>query len=170
VKLHFSADIRLTRQPVERPTVEFSLPCADGQLITSEMLYRTYFHGPAYRVVESVRICSDQAIGLLPVELLPDTDPENVAHQMQARLIELCFQTAGAWELTLKNRMALPTALASVTVFPLAEGIAVPRADRRIYALVEVVKDGESFDAQVVDDCGDIYLRLKGYRTIGMGG
>ncbi|MEW5988839.1 MAG: polyketide synthase dehydratase domain-containing protein, partial [Chloroflexota bacterium] len=183
-KLHFTADVRLTRAGVEptstgeasgekailapesgRPLAS-PLPAAEAMPITAEEIYRIYFHGPAYQVLERVQVEGERAIGLMAADLPPDTAPAEANLLMAPRLIELCFQTAGIWQIKTKGVMALPMALQSVTTYRQLE-----EADgRRLYAVVQAINGGASFDAQVVDETGAIYVTLTGYRTIALEG
>jgi len=85
---------------------------------------------------------------------------------MAPRLIELCFQTAGLWEMATRGVMALPLAVDSVAVYRQPE----TAAGRRLYALATAVDGGAAFDAQVVDEDGNVYVDLKGYRTVQLPG
>jgi hypothetical protein len=42
-------------------------------------------------------------------------------------------------------------------------------AQGRLYAIV-MTTDGEAFDAQVIDEAGNVYIDLKEYRTIALPG
>ena len=75
-----------------------------------EPIYRIYFHGPAYQVLEGVHLEDGRAIGSMVHGLPPNGDPANAASLMAPRLIELCFQTAGILEVARDQRLALPTA------------------------------------------------------------
>ena len=37
---------------------------------------------------------------------------------------------------------------------------------RRLYAVVTPVSDGDAFDAQVIDEAGNVYVDMRGYRTV----
>jgi hypothetical protein len=160
-KVHFTADVYLTRRPLDQPTVSFEAPEIGEMPIAADEIYQTFFHGPAYQVLERVQVDSKGAIGLLPSSLPPDTEPPGASCLMAPRLIELCFQTAGVWQVKKNGAQSLPTAVGSVKVYrPLPDD-----QERRLYALVEVLEGGDGFNAQVVDDSGDIYLDLSDYRT-----
>jgi hypothetical protein len=81
---------------------------------------------------------------------------------MTPRLIELCFQTAGVWEMGVEGRMGLPQHIDRVSVVrpDLAEG--------RFYAVVTPDLARGSFDAEVVDAAGNRYVQLSGYRTVAL--
>ncbi len=102
------------------------------------------------------------AIALLAADLPPDTAPAHAESIMAPRLIELCFQTAGIWQITAQQQMALPLSIESVTTYrqPAA-------AQGRIYAIA-TTKDGESFEVQVVDEAGNVHVDLRGYRTVAL--
>ena len=77
-------------------------------------------------------------------------------------LVELCFQTAGIWEIGKTGTMALPRAIESLTIYRQSINGA------NIYAVVipSASANGElHFDARVVDSYGRLYLDLKDYRT-----
>jgi hypothetical protein len=82
---------------------------------------------------------------------------------MHPRLVELCFQTAGVWELGITGRMALPTHIDRVLTSPGSSN------DARCYAVVTPRGD-DAFDAAVVDETGAVRVRLDGYRTIAVPG
>jgi hypothetical protein len=165
---HFSAVVRLTETPPETPIVSgLPSPAATGEgpgvrAIDRDTIYKAYFHGPAYQVLERVLLKGEQAIGVMYNNLPPNSNPAEVELLVAPRLIELCFQTAGIWEMAHHGVLALPLAIGAVTAYHQhehAEGA-------RLYALVTAVDGGTSFDAQVVDESGNVYVDLKGYRTV----
>jgi hypothetical protein len=101
----------------------------------------------------------------MAASLLPNTEPFEAADLMRPRLIELCLQTAGVWELNTKGILALPTAIGSVTAYRPPEGTEKQRSSP-LLTLVQVLDGGDRFDAQVVDEDGNICLALTGYRTV----
>jgi hypothetical protein len=77
-------------------------------------------------------------------------------------LVELCFQTAGIWEIGKTGVMALPRSIESLTLYRQNVNGAT------IYAEVKPFHSGNGelhFDARVVDSKGRLYLELKEYRT-----
>ena len=81
---------------------------------------------------------------------------------MAPRLIELCLQTAGVWELKTRSVLALPSTIRSVKVFKHPEG----SSHAPLFALVTARDGGASFDAQVLDESGRVYVSLTGYSTV----
>src|SRR5690606_1470467 len=107
-----------------------------------------------YQVLEGVQVEGNSAIGLMAANLPPNTKPAGSRELIAPRLVELCFQTAGVWDIHTHGKMALPLAMGSLTTYRTeAEG-----NGRRLYALVKARQDGASFDAQVVDEVGNLYL------------
>jgi NAD(P)-dependent dehydrogenase (short-subunit alcohol dehydrogenase family) len=162
-RVHFVAEVRLSRSMASAPTATPRLP-PSGEPLSREALYQVYFHGPAYQVLEEAYVEADRAVGLLAANLPPDTEPVDAAARMAPRLIELCFQTAGAWEIKTKGRLALPLSFGSVKVYPRPD--TTPAS--RLWAVVETRNQGESFWAQVVDEAGNVYVQLDDYRTVSL--
>ncbi|HFQ92450.1 MAG TPA: hypothetical protein ENK32_00440, partial [Anaerolineae bacterium] len=162
-KLHFSATVHLSQEAAAAPDTAFTPP--ESLDIPAEAIYDIYFHGPAYRVMAGATVAGDQAIGLLADDLPPNVNPADAPEVMAPRLIELCFQTAGVWQLRQQGKMALPLSLDSVTAYQQER-----EADGRLYAVVQAVDDGEEFAAQVVDENGRVYVTLSGYRTVALPG
>jgi NAD(P)-dependent dehydrogenase (short-subunit alcohol dehydrogenase family)/acyl carrier protein len=166
VKTHFTTDVRLTRTLLDKPVQAFEPPGAEQLPIGASQVYRIYFHGPAYKVLERAKVDGDTAIGLMPAALPPNTSPDGAASLMAPRLIELCFQTAGIWEIATKGVLALPSGIESVTTYRHPD----EANRRRLWALVTAVDGGARFNARVVDDAGEVYVSLNGYRTVQLPG
>ena len=101
-------------------------------------------------------------IGSLATKLPADHEPSSQPTEFAPRLIELCFQTAGVWELGTTGRMALPTHVDRVVQYQAA------RKQGPLWAVVSQ-RDG-CVDADVVDATGRVRVRLEGYRTIELPG
>ncbi|NOK88154.1 MAG: Malonyl CoA-acyl carrier protein transacylase [Chloroflexi bacterium AL-N15] len=167
--VHFTASVRLTSTAVEaskkgKPPVWQEGP--EVKVFESERIYQVYFHGPAYQVLERAQVSGNQAIGLMAENLPPNGKPAMAETLIAPRLIEFCFQTAGIWEMVTKNVMALPAGIESVTTYRQPESA----EGRRLYAIVTAVNDGTSFDAQVVDEAGNVYVDMRGYLTVQLPG
>ncbi len=165
-KLHFAGKVVLRRDAPSTPAIEFNAPSADDLPYKAERIYQIYFHGPAYQVLEAVQVEGNEALGLMAANLPPNHNPAEAASLMAPRLIEFCFQTAGVWEMKTKGVMALPLGIQSVTTFRQHEDA----GDKRLYALVEAVDNGTHFNALVVDEDGEVYVKLTMYRTVQLPG
>ena len=75
-------------------------------------------------------------------------------------MIELCFQTAGMYELAVEDRFGLPSQISRVQRFR-----PVNAKDGPFYSIVRNSAKGPGFDADIVNQEGEVYLRLTDYRT-----
>jgi hypothetical protein len=159
VTTHFTARIRLG--PMAPPVERLAPPQPpDGTGVAAEDVYRIYFHGPAYRVLERVWRDGDRVVGLMAGGLPPGHLPAERPARLAPRLIELCFQTAGIAEIARTGRMGLPDRIEQVIA-----GAANETVDDRLFAVVTARDDG-AFDAHVVDGAGSVHVALRGYRTV----
>ena len=126
--------------------------------MAAEDIYRIYFHGPAYQVLEQAWADDGQMVGRLASGLPPAVHPEHRSLETAPRLLELAFQTAGVWEIGTTGTLNLPSRIGQV-VF--ATGAA---SEDPITAVVHP-GDGEA-TATVVDGAGRTLVELSGYRTI----
>jgi acyl transferase domain-containing protein/NAD(P)-dependent dehydrogenase (short-subunit alcohol dehydrogenase family)/acyl carrier protein len=166
-RIHFRGSVRMTREQAEKPAISFTPPAGDALTVGREPIYRIYFHGPAYKVLEGVRIDNGTAVGAMVHGLPPNATPYHAASLVVPRLIELCFQTAGILQVAHDRSLGLPTAYERLRVFRQPED-----ADgERLFAVV-TRKDGDpvSYDAVVVDGRGHVYVELRGYRTVNVPG
>ncbi|MBO9394502.1 SDR family oxidoreductase, partial [Caldilinea sp.] len=163
VKEHFIADVRLTTAPVKKPTTAFTPPAVENLPIPAEEIYKTFFHGPAYQVIERASVHGEQCIALMTDKLGPNTEPAHTASIMAPRLVELCFQAAALWHTKMKQAMAFPLGFEKVIAYRQPE----EAEERRLYCIATTSDGGEHFDATVVDEAGNVFVTLEGYRTVG---
>ncbi|HTX89629.1 MAG TPA: SDR family oxidoreductase [Anaerolineales bacterium] len=163
---HFSGKVLLVPQQAEVKETLSKAPKWNGSYtVKSDDIYKLYFHGPAFQVLEGVQRSPDGLLGKLNKKLPSITSQE---HELVSTptLVELCFQTAGIWEIGKTGTLALPRSIESLTLYRQnVNGVA-------IYAEVKPVQTesgGLHFDARVVDAKGRLYLELKEYRTVPLG-
>jgi hypothetical protein len=161
--VHFRGRARLAREAPAAPQASAPAP-GDDDGVGPDTVYRVYFHGPAYRVLERAWRSDGDVVGRMATALPGDHEPPATPMRFAPRLIELCFQTAGVWELGTAGRMALPTRVERVLRF---RGD-IPHGP--LWAVVRPRPDGDALDADVVDDSGRVVVRLEGYRTIELPG
>jgi malonyl CoA-acyl carrier protein transacylase/NAD(P)-dependent dehydrogenase (short-subunit alcohol dehydrogenase family)/acyl carrier protein len=162
--VHFRARVRLSpeissemRLPTEAPSV------LQTEGVQAGDIYRIYFHGPAYQVMESAWRSGDGVAGRMAGALPPDHQPQEMPTLMEPRLIELCFQTAGVGELGNRGKMGLPLHIDRVSTLRRPNGGALTAVTRP--------RGGDgAVDAYVVDEEGNLYVTLTGYRTIELPG
>jgi NAD(P)-dependent dehydrogenase (short-subunit alcohol dehydrogenase family) len=163
--VHFKARVRLTaRTAEEAEAVTARVPVPNGGSVGAGDIYRIYFHGPAYQVMDRAWRDGDAVAGMFAGALPPNHRPEGMPTVMEPRLIELCFQTAGVGELGTRGRMALPLHVDRVRTLRHPETPDVP-----LYALAEPAENG-TVEARVVDGEGNVYVTLTGYRTVELPG
>ncbi|MGD0593894.1 MAG: SDR family oxidoreductase [Acidimicrobiales bacterium] len=159
ITTHVTGRVRLARQ--WQAGVTTAPPIApDGAAVDADAIYKVYFHGPTYQVLDRSWRQGDRQIGLMAEGLPANHQPPELALLTAPRLLELCFQTAGIWELGSTGRMGLPQEVARVTLLEPVHTVG------RLYAAVEPQAD--HFDAEVVDDSGRVRLRMEGYRTVAL--
>jgi acyl transferase domain-containing protein/acyl carrier protein/NAD(P)-dependent dehydrogenase (short-subunit alcohol dehydrogenase family) len=158
--VHFTGRVRLSKQSTNAPAAR-EVVKPDGHVIDAADIYRLYFHGPAYQVVEKAWWDGRRLIGRLAKSLSANHHPAELTTVMSPRLIELCFQTAGIWELGVQSRMGLPQHVHGVSLYRTPT-----EADGPLYAVLTPDAGPGSFDVDVLDTKGNCYLRLTGYETV----
>jgi hypothetical protein len=159
VTTHFTARVRLSNKPPRAKKRKAVGAAESAKVVTASDIYRLYFHGPAYQVMENSWRSGKEIMGSFAGNLPANHEPADRPTLAAPRLIELCFQTAGIYELAGKARMGLPYQIAQVQFLkPPEEG------KQKLLAAVTSEPDG-AFDAQVLDEMGEIYMTLRGYRT-----
>jgi hypothetical protein len=159
---HFSGKVHLKQPEPEAQEASTNIPkWNESYTVRAEDIYHLYFHGPAFQVLEGVQRSGESVLGKLNKKLPAFTDGE---HDLLSTptLVELCFQTAGIWEIGKTGIMALPRSIESLTLYRQNVNGAA------IYAEVKPFRSGNGelhFDARVVDSKGRLYLELKEYRT-----
>jgi hypothetical protein len=156
VTRHFEGTVVLGGEAPE-PTTQDPAPPASGPVAGPDAVYRIYFHGPAYQVLSGAWSAGGVAVGALAADLPADRTPPDAPLEATPRLVELCFQTAGVHELATTGRMALPARVARIE-WP-AGGV----EGEGLTAVVTPTPEGA--DAVVLDDDGDVVVRLTGYTT-----
>jgi len=160
--LHFTGKVylRSTSEPLEE--VAGPAPAWNGsRILPADEIYRLYFHGPAFRVLEAVQQKPGVVVGKLRQELPPLTRQKQ-SLILSPLLVELCLQTAGVWEIGAKGTMALPRSIGNLKVYPAEVN------GSEIYAEVTPRSEGgerPSFNARVIDAKGRVFLELEDYRT-----
>jgi malonyl CoA-acyl carrier protein transacylase len=159
--LHFSGRVYLSPN-MPAPEIEDRPPHWSSEpSVAANDIYRLYFHGPTFQVLDSVQRSGDGVLGRLNEHLQPLRADEPELY-LTPLLIELCFQTAGLWEAGTSGSLALPQAIGSLRIFP-HKPIEGP-----VFAVVKPVsrKGRMVFDARVVDAHGYVYLELCDYSTV----
>ncbi len=153
---HFRA--RLVPSSSPAPSQQMSPPReAPSEVVGAEDIYRLYFHGPAFQVLDRVWGEGDRTIGRLAEGLPSLYEPGDASLRTRPLLLELCFQTAGIAEMARTGRMGLPSEIARVELHDCDD----PEAP--VHAVVE--SRGDGVQARVVDARGQLLLSMDGYVT-----
>jgi len=137
----------------------------DGAHIDSADIYKVFFHGPAYRVIEKATWDGKRVVGKFSTTLPANHHPAELETVASPRLIELCFQTAGLWELGTAGRMGLPQRVHEIRLLRDPKS-----ADAVLYAVITPDTRSKTFDATVQDAKGNCYVVLTGYQTVELPG
>ena len=159
----FSGQVVLEPTPILQPDNWRTVPeWGHDSILSKDEIYQIYFHGPSFQVLEGVQRWDEYVLGKLQPDFTPDSN-----HLMQLTshpiLIELCFQTAGVFEIGTTGQMRLPSSVGALKIYPNQV------IGRDFYALVKprtILDDEMVFDAWVVDQEGKIYLEMRDYRTV----
>jgi len=156
---HFTGRVRLTRASLDHlATTPIRL---NGTTLEPADIYQVFFHGPAYQVIEKASWNGQQVLAKFSANLPANHHPAELETLASPRLIELCFQTAGLWELGTSGRMGLPQRVREIRL------MRDPKtAKNALYAAVTPDARSCTFDATVQDDQGNCYLTLSGYQTV----
>jgi hypothetical protein len=161
ITTHFIGRIRLvSQQPEAVKQSGISWP-PDGAKVDAAKIYKVYFHGPAYQVIESAWRTSEHIVGLFANKLPPNHVPPELPVVASPRLIELCFQTASLAGLAFHSRLGLPHTFEELKVFSIPE----KEPAGGYFSIIETNSDG-SYDAKLLDGKGEVYLALRGYKTM----
>ncbi len=158
--LHFSGLVHLSQNTQVTETMGVPPKWENKKSISSEDIYKLYFHGPSFQVLDAAQLTESVVLGRFNKQL-KGVYADNPGMFTTPLLIELCFQTAGLWEIGTTGILALPRSIGNLMLYPQpVNGVA-------IYAEVKPhVCDGNlSFDARVVDAKGHVFLELTNYQT-----
>jgi hypothetical protein len=162
-KLHFRGTVRLERAgaPVEAKHNGLHTSGARVGSVAASDVYRVFFHGPSYQVIGDVEATERGARGRMRASLPPALAEPGWATLFSPRVVELCLQTAGVYELGTSGRMALPAAIERVVT----HGVPPEAAELTAEVQPRPAEGGVAFDARVCDAEGRVYVELEGYRT-----
>lgn len=162
VTTHFTGRVRLANSsPI---SVTSSCRPVDGPVepvVDAKNIYQVYFHGPAYQVIARAWRDGDRMIGQMAANLPPNYSPADRCSILEPRMIELCFQTAGLWEITVEGRMGLPQHVDRITCWRTK-----PHPGATLFAIVSPDERHGVFNAEVIDSEGNAYCEVVGYRTV----
>jgi acyl transferase domain-containing protein len=159
VTTHFTGRVRLSADgQAEAASQHDETPTKHAAVTAShDDIYRAFFHGPAYQVLQEAWRSDGCAVAKVAGALPAENTPQDVHTAYEPRLAEACFQTAGLWEIGLAGRFALPAHADRITL------LHRPAAGEDLFVVAHPAKGG--FDCAVVDTGGDVVVRVEGYQT-----
>ena len=159
--LHFSGTVLLDKPGnAAQPMTGVPLDWNETSLLKKEDIYRLFTHGPAFQVLDGVCRTRDGLTGRLQMER-PPLSADFPTPLNEPSLVELCMQTAGVWQVGMTGGLGLPQAIQSLHLYPWETD------PGQLYARVRPVSgaDGQTtYDAEVIDAQGHIYLQMTGFR------
>jgi len=161
ITTHFTGRVRLVSQQPRAAKESGISQRVNGAKIDAPQIYRVYFHGPAYQVIESAWRAKGNVIGAFAKSLPANHAPSNLPVSVSPRFVELCFQTASLAGLALQSRLGLPFAFRELTVVSMPE----EKPDAAFFSVVATNPDG-TYDAKLTNGKGDVYMILRGYKTM----
>jgi NAD(P)-dependent dehydrogenase (short-subunit alcohol dehydrogenase family)/acyl carrier protein len=157
---HFSGRVRLAAKAPQG--AKRSAPDMDSKVSAdAESIYKVYFHGPAYQVIHSAWKSGEQIVSRFADGLPPNHEPNELPVLTAPRFVELCFQTASLSGLERQSRLGLPDQFQQLNIVSSLESA----PEGALISLVDAHSDG-SYDAEIVDEKGNVYMTLHGYRTM----
>ncbi|HRY20369.1 MAG TPA: SDR family oxidoreductase, partial [Flexilinea sp.] len=157
---HFDSLVYLTQNPAEAESVTAAPKWGKRRSVSSEEIYKLYFHGPSFQVLDAAQLSESAVLGKFNKQLMNVPADESVLY-MKSLLIELCFQSAGLWEVGSTGVLSLPQSVGNLSFYkqPINKGPIFAEVQPREH-------EGQiSFDAKVVDAKGNVILELEDYRT-----
>ena len=158
--LHFDSLVYLTQNRPVAGAVAIAPKWGKQKSVSSEEIYKLYFHGPSFQVLDAAQLSENTVLGRFNKQLVGVSADEPGLFTTPL-LIELCFQTAGLWEVGATGILSLPQSIGNLKLYQQpVNGVA-------IFAEVKPREcEGRlSFDAKVVDAKGNVFLELTDYRT-----
>jgi hypothetical protein len=153
--VHFVGRVRLA--PAAAALGSSAVPERRDGGVPAPDIYRVYFHGPAYRVLDRVWPAGDRTVGLVAGSLPPNHLPSDLPTRAAPRLVEACFQAAGLAEIGRTGRMGLPSHVGLLRLV----GDGIPAESVAVVA----PPAGGAVDVDVLAPDGQVLVQLRGYRT-----
>jgi len=157
---HFTAQVAFSKDPNEKVKElekKWLKKPKDAFELDDDEIYKVYFHGPAYQVVDEAWKNKDYFIAEMENDLPDNHKPSKLKTLVMPRLIEHCFQAAGIHLLGSEGIMGLPARVKELRIFDEWNG------KKKVFAVIR--KSSDAYDAKIVDAKGEVILELKGYAT-----
>ncbi len=164
VTTHFTARVRLRAAggaSAKTAVAPGPAIAPSSRILNAVDIRKVYFHGPSFQVLDAAWSDGRRVIGRFATAMPEAHVPPDAPLRTNPRLIELCFQTAGVFELGASGRLALPARVGRINLLSDPGSGSGP-----FFAVVTPLPAGGGFDADVVDSQGHTLIQLRGYQTI----
>lgn len=124
--------------------------------VTAEAIYRCFFHGPAFRVVERAHLRGDALIARFCPTVPPLTLETTRSSVLPVRIMEFCLQSAGLLDIGLRRYLSVPLSIGQVLLY----------GEKDLTGLwAEAVHSGPGTDIHAFNRYGRPVLSVLDYRT-----
>jgi hypothetical protein len=166
-RLHYTATVVL-RTTIPDPPMIGPPPASCDALVSRDSLYGPIGvlpHGPLFRVLKDLRMSGEGAFGYLaPIDPAALAARSGGSLHTTPLLCETAFQVAGLLALLKLNWPGLPASVRRLRLFGRPNG-----ADLYATSRIADQTDGvPGFDSDVASTDGTVYLRLEGFRLLGL--
>lgn len=161
VTSHFTGNVLLTNSLRQQKPPVRKVVVPVEPVVEAKSIYQIYFHGPAYQVIGKAWRDGETMVARIADLLPPNHVPTDRPTVLDPRVLELCLQTAGLWELTVHSRLGLPRHIDHVKFWRTQREPGVA-----LYAVVSPDERHGAFNVEVIDATGDLYCEVSGYRTV----
>lgn len=160
--VHFTGTVYLRAEDEPEQVCESTPPNWNGtRMLGADDIYKVYFHGPAFQVLEGVKKDGEVIFGKLRENQPAITATEHVLISAPI-LVELCMQTAGVWEIGTTGTLALPKSIGKLCLYQVEQNGSALYAEVRS----ENGADGRPhYHASVKDQNGRVYIEVEDYQT-----
>jgi hypothetical protein len=163
ITTHFAGQVRLVLQQPQAAREEAISRRVKGAKVDASDIYKVYFHGPAYQVIESAWRAGEHIIASFAKNLPANHEPSDLPLIASPRFVELCFQTASLAGLAIQSQLGLPYSFSELKLLSMPE----KDPDATFYSIVTPNPDG-TYDAKLTSGKGEVYLVLRGYKTMNL--
>ena len=159
--VHYSGRVLLDPSGKSRqPSTSAPLEWDESRQLMAKDIYRLFTHGPSFQMLDGV-CCTG---GVLTAKFRMERPPigaDFLSPVNQQALVEMCLQTAVVWQVGKTGVLGLPQDILGLRFYPWETH------PDQLYARVKPAAgaDGQiTYDAEVVDAQGCIYLEMTGFR------
>ncbi len=161
ITTHFAGRVRLFSQQPQALREEGISRRVKGAKVEASDIYKVYFHGPAYQVIESAWRAGEHVVAAFAKNLPANHEPSDLPLISSPRFVELCFQTASLAKLAVQSQLGLPYSFSELKFLSMPEN----DPDATFFSVVTPKADG-TYDAKLINGKGEVYLILSGYKTM----